>query len=156
MAYISPSERALLVLLVVGVPALLLLGFLVYVFLHLNRWDKLSRQLKERYSVPLGAPPLSWVQVHRLEIRTPEFSGSWRNRQLMATSPVGLFLRLDDGLTVLFHWADIKLIHSSKFGFFKAEFTISGFTDGHPISLKLESTDQAVGRFIEQCAHQEN
>ena len=150
-----------------SVAALLVLGgvfctFFLSVICLLAYWARPRiefKWLRDRYRADAQMPEPNWVFIGNTGTLFETGTLTLKSNQstfhtclLIAFSARGLCLKLnpEHGATgflppVCIPWEFVQCVSHSKFGFFKADFTISGLEKGRTIELHVESRDQKVG-----------
>lgn len=134
--------------------------------LFVPRWRLENRRLCERYLSAAEIPNLNWVWGSNSRLAWSGNGGFKTDNLQLAISPQGLCLKQEDqGLiffapefvwvylpTVCIPWEFVKCVNHSKFGFFDAQITISGFVDGGTLDICVKSTDVRMGKLVAECA----
>lgn len=119
------------------------------------------RRVTERYAIMSEIPHLDWVWLGATRWR---FAGRWCGNGdclYAADCGSGLYLKREYDLNnvkwvnlpvVLIPRQFVKCVDRSKYGFFDAQFTVSGFKAGELLEFDIKSTDVKIGKFIVRCA----
>lgn len=141
----------------VGGFGLLVLGLLacvIYWAICLRRHWEIIDLLKQRFLAKSDLPTIDWVRCGPVQLAFSKPTGTGGgNAQLMACSPLGLCLRMQEMFTLCIPWESIKLVYRSNFGFFRADFIIEGFADNRMVYITLESTDPQITTFVKKCSN---
>lgn len=156
----QPNINIIWLVIAVGGVCSLVVAFIVFVTRSTRRRPEIGR-LREQFEAAPAISDSEWVWAvgpAAAQVRLSGHSAFYANL-LIAFTPQGMCLKLREPYSPLGNlpairipWQFVKCVAKSKFGFFRADFTVTGFDDGQTIGIEIHSTNQEMGRFIAQCA----